>query len=398
MNRNVVLYPWWRFLSGLLFWQAIWFLYLQAELSAAEAILLYAVSDVATTVLEVPSGWLSDQWGRRRTLLVAAVAGLGTAAMQALGGPFWWFALAQVLLAVHLAFASGTDSSLLYESLAAEGREAEIEVQEVRGWRAGFAALAVSALGGGVLARFDLTWPYWLSAASFAALLAVTWALREPARATADPTGPSRLHLLRGALRQPALLWLSALAIAMYTFSHVPFVFGQPFIERALAGTPLATEAPVVSGAITAAMMTLSLVVSLAAPALRRAVGLTAMLLGAFALQLALPGALAIATGPLAVLLLLGRMIPDALARPFLVARVQPLLPSGGRATYLSLQSLLGRLFFAATLWIAAGSTTEVGRMPDADVRLIFAAYAIGGTLILITLALLSRRLPIDAR
>ena len=395
LSRNVALYPWYRFFAGLLFWQAIWFLYIQGELSAAEAILTYAIFDVATTVLEVPSGWLSDRWGRRRTLVVAALAGVATATMQAAGGPFWWFALAQGLLAVQVAFASGTDSSILYESLLATGREDEIERHELRGWRAGFAALALSALAGGALARFDLAWPYWASAAAFAALLAVTLLLEEPARAVDDPTGPGPLPLLAGAIRQPVLLWLSALAVAMYAFSHVPFVFGQPFIERSLAGTPLASETPLVSGAITAAMMSLSLAVSLLAPRLRAAVGLAAMLLGAFALQLALPAALAIATGPLAVLLLLGRMVPDALARPFLVARIQPLLPSGGRATYLSLQSLTGRLFFAATLWIAAGSTSAAGQMPEADVRAIMAAYAGGGVLILATLALLSRRLPI---
>lgn len=398
MNRNVALYPWYRFLANLTFWQAVWFLYLQAELSAAEAILLYAVFDVATTVLEVPSGWLSDRWGRRRTLVIAACAGIATAGMQAMGGPFWWFAAAQVLLAVQVAFASGTDASILYESLAAEGREAEIERQELRGWRAGFAGLALSAILGGALARFDLTWPYWASALAFAALLLITLALREPDRATDDPTGPSRLRLLRGAIRQPVLLWLSGLAVVMYAMSHVPFVFGQPFIERSLAGTALASETPLISGAITAAMMTLSLAVSLVAPRLRRAVGLSSMLLGAFALQLALPGALAIATGPLAVLLLLSRMIPDALARPFLIARIQPLLPSGSRATYLSLQSLAGRILFAGTLWIAAGSTTQAGQMPEADVRLILGAYALGGVVILVIFALLARRLPIDAR
>ncbi|CTQ49382.1 MFS transporter [Jannaschia donghaensis] len=396
MRRNVALYPWYRFLAGLTFWQAVWFLYIQGELSAAEAILTYAIFDVATTMLEVPSGWLSDRWGRRRTLMIAALAGVATAGMQALGGPFWWFAAAQVLLAVQVAFVSGTDTSLLYESLAADGREAEVERHELGGWRAGFSALALSAIAGGALARFDVTWPYWATATAFAALLVLTWTFREPEKMVDDPTGPSRLILLSGAIRQPVLLWLSGLAIVMYAFSHVPFVFGQPFIERSLAGTDLASETPLVSGAITAAMMSVSLGVSLFAPALRRAVGLTAMLLGAFALQLALPGALAIATGPLAVLLLLSRMIPDALARPFLIARIQPLLPDGSRATYLSLQSLLGRLFFAATLWVAAGSTTEVGQMPEADVRLIMATYAIGGLFILLTLAVLSRRLPIE--
>ena len=54
--RNIAIYPWFRFCQNLIFWQAVWFLYFQAELSATEAILLYAIYDVGTTALEVPSG------------------------------------------------------------------------------------------------------------------------------------------------------------------------------------------------------------------------------------------------------------------------------------------------------------------------------------------------------
>ncbi|WP_298438295.1 MFS transporter [uncultured Jannaschia sp.] len=394
MTRNVRLYPVYKFLSSLIFWQAAWFLYIQSELSAAEAILMYAIYDVATTALEVPSGWLSDNWGRRRTLIVAAAAAVATATMQALGGDFWWFAAAQVLLGIHAAFASGTDSSLLYESLAAEGRADEIERHELRGWRASFAGLMISALAGGAIARFDLGWPYWASALAFAALLGVSLAFRDapPARTTAA----ARLSTLRVSLTTPVLAWLFALTVCMYAFSHVPFVFGQPFIEAALAGTAFASETPVIVGAITAAMMGVSLLVSLAAPTIRARIGLTAMLLAAFALQIALPGALALATGPLAILFLLSRMIPDALARPFILARIQPLLSNDSRATYLSLQSLLGRLFFAATLWLAATSTTNVGEMPASDLRTILSAYAVAGLIALVTLGLLTRRVSID--
>ena len=387
MTRNIALYPWFRFLRSLLFWQAVWFLYIQAELSAAEAILLYAVFDVATTVLEVPSGWVSDRWGRRPTLILSALAGLTAATMQALGGDFLWFAVAQVFLGAHMAFASGTDTSLLYQSLAAEGRSDEIERQEIIGWRAGFAALALSALAGGALARADLTWPYIASALSLAALLVVTLALREPPRiGTAEVTARQALATLRKAFRHPVLLWLFILSLLMYSFSHVTFVFGQPFIERVLAGTALASETPLVSGAITATMMTVSLLVSLVAPGLRARVGLAAILLAAFAVQIALPAALAIATGPLAVLLLLGRMVPDAMADPFILARLQPLLSDESRATFLSIRSLAGRLLFAATLWLAAAATTDSGLMSEAEVRAVLAAYAIGGLLCFLAL------------
>ena len=49
--QNIALYPWFKFLQNLLFWQAVWFLFFQSELSAAEAILLYVIFDISTTIL-----------------------------------------------------------------------------------------------------------------------------------------------------------------------------------------------------------------------------------------------------------------------------------------------------------------------------------------------------------
>ena len=70
-TRNIMLYPWFRFAQGLLFWHGVWFLYFQNTLSAADAILLYVVYDIATTALEVPSGYMSDRWGRLITLIAS---------------------------------------------------------------------------------------------------------------------------------------------------------------------------------------------------------------------------------------------------------------------------------------------------------------------------------------
>ena len=73
LNRNIPLYRWSRFLRNLIFLQAVWFLYFQTELSAAEAILLYAIFDVAVTMLEVPSSYMSDRLGCRKTLIQPVV-------------------------------------------------------------------------------------------------------------------------------------------------------------------------------------------------------------------------------------------------------------------------------------------------------------------------------------
>ena len=87
---------------------------------------MYVIYDISTTALEVPSGYMSDRLGRRRTLIMAGLSGVGATGLLVVGEGFWPFALANVLLGASAAFASGTDSALLYERLAAEGRADEI--------------------------------------------------------------------------------------------------------------------------------------------------------------------------------------------------------------------------------------------------------------------------------
>ena len=375
--RNVRLYPWFKFFQNLMFWQAIWFLFFQSELSAAQAIMIYVIVDIATTVFEVPSGFFSDRVGRRITLIVSVVAGVMAALVQAFGTEFWVFAAAQVALGIHGAFASGTDSSFLYESLAKEGREDEVEEHELRAWRFSFVALAISAVAGGVLALWDLRVPYFATAASFVALMVVVFYFVEPERDASTVEAQAHwIEALGAALKTPVLIWLFALSTLMYAFSHLPFVFGQPFIFAALDGLNLSANAPVVSGVVTALMMLLSVLTSWVAPGLRERLGLSGILLLSFAMQIFLVGGLAISGSVFAIALLLMRMVPDSFSRPFILARIQPLLSDGVRATYLSIQNLSAKLLFALTLYFAAGSASDVGVMTNAEVRAILQVYA----------------------
>ncbi len=388
---NVALYPWFKFFQNLMFWQATWFLFFQSELSAAEAVLIYVVYDIATTVFEVPSGYLSDRFGRRITLIFSALAGLLAAVLPAVGSEFWIFALAQAALGLHMAFASGTDSSLLYESLAEEGREDEIEEHELRAWRFNFAALAISAIVGGAMALIDLRVPYFATAAAFVLLTLVVLRFREPERCRVTGGEWRRVAALRTAFRQPVLLWLFALSAMMYGYSHLPFVFGQPFILQALEGLDLAANAPVVSGAVTAVMMLVSILTSWMAPGIRARIGLAGILLLAFAMQIGLVAGLALTGSALAIALLLLRMVPDSFSRPFILARIQPALPDEVRATYLSIQSLVARILFAATLYVAAGAASDIGAMTHAQISTILSGYALAGLVAFATLAVAAR-------
>jgi MFS family permease len=391
LSRTVTLMPWYQFFNSLLFWQAVWFLYFQASLSGAEAIILYSVYDISTTVLEVPSGYFSDRIGRRFTLMLSAICMLLGCLALAMGGSFAVFALGQCLIGAGAAFKSGTDSSLLYESLAATGRADEIEAQELRAWRFSLAGFALSAIAGGAMSLWSPASPFYATAASFAVAFFVVLRMAEPKRLnTAEPIAV-QIATLKTAFLNPVLAWLFVLTVLMYAFSHLPFVFGQPFIHSALEGWGLASEAPLVSGAISSAMMLISVVASLVAVHLRRLLGLPLLLLCAFALQIVLAGALAASTSVLVIGVLMLRIVPDSLAYPFILARIQPLLKDGTRATYLSLKSLGGKVFFAATLLFSATTAQDAGLLPAADLQRILGWYTGGGVLCLAGLAIWAR-------
>ena len=401
MDRNIALYPWYQFLRNLVFWQAIWFLFFQNRLSAADAIILYAIYDIGTTAMEVPSGYLSDRLGRRLTLILSGIAGVIGAGLLSIGDGFAAFALAQVFLGASTAFNSGTDRAILYESLVATDRQDEVEAQELRAWRYGFVALAMSAVLGGIMAYYSDTLPFVTSAMAAFGTLMITLKLTEPAhRASAHRhlTEWRRLAALGPIMTQPVLAWLFLLSVLMYGFSHLPFVFGQPFILEALGTAGLAAEAPIVSGGTSAVMMLLSVATSLVALRLRRAIGLSAILMLAFAIQIALVAVLALTNSLVAIALLFLRMVPNSLSQPFILARTQPMLEDDSRATYLSLRSFCARLLFAATLYLASLTASASDQMAYAELQQVLGWYVAGGCAALGILFLWSRRIALEPR
>ncbi|MEM1371758.1 MAG: MFS transporter [Pseudomonadota bacterium] len=398
MARNVALYPWLRFFINLLFWQAIWFLYFQETLSATEALLLFVVSDMVSTVLEVPSGWFSDRFGRRLTLIIAGLTGALGGVFLGLGETFAAFAIGQALLGASMAFVSGTDSAVLYESLQKLNRAGDVEAEELRGMRYTFAAMAVSAVLGGGLAVVDSAWAYIAYALAMAAAFVLACLLREPLadRAATAPGFAAQWHHLREAFGHPVLGWLLCLSLLMYAYSHIPFVFGQPYIAEVLRLQDIALPPELVSGAVAAVMTILPFASALIAPGLRARIGLAPLLLLAFAIHLAIAAALAISSAPWVIAVLFLRRVPDSLFRPFVVARAQPLLSSDSRATYLSLVSLFGRLFLSGALLAASGSVRGAGQMPYEDLQRVLAWFFAAGILCFVALVLAARRIPIE--
>ena len=86
-----------------------------------------------------------------------------------------------------------------------------------------------------------------------------------------------------------------------------------------------------------------------------------------------------------------GRPCLEACIR-FLVRHLRSLLQDAARATYVSMQSLAGRIVFAGSLMLAAGGAAQAGDLPYEDIRSILFWYILAGLAVLAGLAITARR------
>jgi len=78
---------------------------------------LYAIRDVATNILEIPTGVYADAFGRRKSMLMAFGSYILSFLIFYFFSGFVFFALAMVLFAFGEAFRSGTHKALILEHL-----------------------------------------------------------------------------------------------------------------------------------------------------------------------------------------------------------------------------------------------------------------------------------------
>lgn len=78
---------------------------------------LYSIRDVATNILEIPTGLLADSFGRKKAMIGAFASYIVSFVILYFFKQFWVLALAMVLFASGEAFRSGTHKALILEYL-----------------------------------------------------------------------------------------------------------------------------------------------------------------------------------------------------------------------------------------------------------------------------------------
>jgi MFS family permease len=165
-------------------------------MSATQILTIQAAYSLSQILFEIPSGYLSDCIGRRRTLIASAAFLLAGVCTYSFSGDFWMFIAAEIILGVAGALRSGTDSAILYDMLKDAGQEERYVRFEGRAEFWCRTGTAISSIAGGILgAIVTLRLPFYVNAATALAMVAIAFTLREPRREK-RPEGNALLNIL----------------------------------------------------------------------------------------------------------------------------------------------------------------------------------------------------------
>ncbi len=366
LSRNAALYRWYVVCLNGFFWFPIFFLYFLERVSLAEALTLESIYYVTVVLAEVPSGWLSDKLGRRVALRAAMCAFVASYGTFVFGTEFWHLATAQVLLAAGYAFNSGTDTAFHYDSLTSCGLEDQFERREERIARLSFLVVGASAVVGGFVGAIELRWAYALSAVFAVGGLVITTAFEPTPPARDVPRFDRQVVACVKLLRNPALAWFFGFSVLLTVLIHIPYQLYQPYIDLLALPFEAHVATSVWTGVHAAGAMVIAAALTTQSVKLAHRLGVANLALLGLASTVAILALLGAFLHPLVVLALFFRSAPRALTAAPVNAFIVPRVGREMRASYLSLQSLAGRLCFSGLLLVLAlFATTDDPRWTD---------------------------------
>ncbi|USN45726.1 MAG: MFS transporter [Candidatus Woesearchaeota archaeon] len=173
------------FIIGCLMWGRFFIpvlalFYVASQVTVEQFSIIFSVFALTTLLLEVPSGVIADLLGKKKTLLIARSLYVIEIIILAFYNGFWLFFLAKVISGVGVSLSSGTNSSLLFDTLKRLGREKEHKKISGKLYVVTSIASAVVFLLGGYLFSLNAKLPALASLPLIGLGFVLTFFLKEP--------------------------------------------------------------------------------------------------------------------------------------------------------------------------------------------------------------------------
>ena len=126
--------------------------YTENGLDELDIYILQAIYSLSVALLEIPSGYMADILGRKKTIILGAILGTLGYLIYSVSFTFSGFLLAEIVLGFGGSFISGADSAMLFDSLSALRMKHKYLQLEGRLTAFGNFAETIAAICGGIIA------------------------------------------------------------------------------------------------------------------------------------------------------------------------------------------------------------------------------------------------------
>jgi|GEM_PF-4860033 len=198
LEKNLNRYYLFTLLSTMNFMSPIFMLFLMDRgLTSTQIFLSQAVYTLGDLLLTVPCGSFADKVGRKKTLLLSSIFFAAAFAVYGSAHSFAQVVIGELLFAASAAAFHGVGEAFLYDTLAEGGHE-----RRYKSILGSVYALQAVSLGGcaafsGLLAKTDLSLPFFISVIPALLSLIPAFLLDEPKRVKEE--GVSWLHSIKNA-------------------------------------------------------------------------------------------------------------------------------------------------------------------------------------------------------
>ena len=203
------------------------------DLSTTEIMILQAVYSLTIAILEIPSGFFADSYGRKNSILISTFFSfIGYIILSTYSG-FNEYLIAEILLGVGGSLISGADSAIIYDTLIELDDEDSYTKIEGKNYAIGNFSEAIAGILGGFLALSSIYLPIYIQTFVIMLSIPIAFSLVEPKRTFKIATSlNSILNIVKDTfIHNKKLKWyiIYSSAMGMTTLSVAWFV--QPFLS-----------------------------------------------------------------------------------------------------------------------------------------------------------------------
>lgn len=318
--------------------------WLNKGLTMTEVFLLQSIFALFVLILEVPSGYFADKFGRKKAMIIGSIFTFLGFLYYCFAGSFLQFVFIEALLAVGVSFCSGSNSAMLYDTLLSLNREKEYHKTESRYFAVTGYSCAIATIMGSFLAEKYMQEAFYLQAFVFIFPIFLSISLVEPKLHKEAGTAKINFNkILHYSYRHQEIKWLIFYSGFLASSTLAIVWYSQPFMKY--IGIPIAFF-----GVIWALLSFLRGVFSNLSPQLEKFLGrkkiLFILVISPFIGYLGLG---IFQNSIWAVVFFICFQFSFAVSTPVIKNYINNLVESNMRATVLSLQSMMQRLIFTIT-------------------------------------------------